>query len=120
VNPAVVMGQMQGGLAQGIGQALMEHAAVDPEGAQLLAGSFMDYAMPRAADIPAFAGALLATPTALNPVGARAVGEAGPTAAPPAVVNAILDALAPRGVTHLDMPATPARVWAAIRAAEGR
>jgi len=110
-----VNGQVHGGVAQGLGQALMEHVVYDSSG-QLLSGSFMDYAMPRAGDIPAFHGALLCTPTALNPLGAKAVGEAGPTAAPPAVVGAILDALAPLGVTHLDMPATPERVWQAIRA----
>jgi carbon-monoxide dehydrogenase large subunit len=111
------MGQLQGGLVQGIGQAMMERVAYDAETAQVLAGSFMDYAMPRAADIPSFAGALLCTPTALNPLGAKAVGEAGPTAAPPAVVAAILDALAPLGVRHIDMPATAETVWRAIRAA---
>jgi carbon-monoxide dehydrogenase large subunit len=115
VNPMVVLGQLQGGLVQGIGQALMEHAVYDPDSAQVMAGSFMDYAMPRASDIPAFDGALLCTPTALNPRGAKAVGEAGPTAAPPAVMSAILDALAPLGVAHLDMPATPERIWRAIR-----
>jgi carbon-monoxide dehydrogenase large subunit len=115
VNPMVVLGQLQGGCVQGIGQALMEHAVVDAETAQPLAGSLMDYALPRASDIPSMAGALLCTPTALNPLGAKAVGEAGPTAAPPAVVNAILDALAPIGVRHIDMPATPELVWQAIR-----
>jgi carbon-monoxide dehydrogenase large subunit len=115
VNPMVVLGQLQGGCAQGIGQALMEHAVVDAQTAQPLAGSLMDYALPRAADLPAMAGALLCTPTTLNPLGAKAVGEAGPTAAPPAVVNAILDALAPFGVRNIDMPATPERVWRAIR-----
>ena len=119
INPMVVMGQLQGGLVQGIGQAMMERVAHDAESAQLLTGSFMDYAMPRAADIPSFNGALLSTPTALNPLGAKAVGEAGPTAAPPAVVAAILDALAPLGVRHLDMPATPETVWRAIREASG-
>jgi carbon-monoxide dehydrogenase large subunit len=114
VNPMVVLGQLQGGLAQGIGQALMEHAVYDTDTAQVMTGSFMDYAMPRATDIPCFDGALLCTPTALNPLGAKAVGEAGPTAAPPAVVGAILDALAPLGVAHIDMPATPERVWQAI------
>ncbi len=115
VNPMVVLGQLQGGCVQGIGQALMEHAVVDAETAQPLAGSLMDYALPRASDVPAMIGALLCTPTAMNPLGAKAVGEAGPTAAPPAVVNAILDALAPFGVRHIDMPATPERVWRAIR-----
>lgn len=117
INPMVVLGQMQGGLVQGIGQALMEGVALDAASAQVIAGSFMDYAMPRAADVPSFAGALLSTPTALNPLGAKAVGEAGPTAAPPAVIAAILDALAPLGVRHIDMPAAPEVVWRAIRAA---
>jgi xanthine dehydrogenase molybdopterin-binding subunit B len=119
LDHALADAQVMGGAAQGIGQALMERVAYDDASGQLITGSFMDYAMPRAADIPSFAGALLSTPTALNPLGAKAVGEAGPTAAPPAVVAAILDALAPLGVRHIDMPATPETVWRAIRAASG-
>jgi len=117
VNPLVVAGQLHGGVAQGVGQALLERAAYDPDSAQVLAGSFMDYAMPRADDLPGFALALTETPTAINPLGAKSIGEAGPTAAPPAVIGAILDALAPLGVRHIDMPATPERVWRAIAAA---
>ncbi|MCC7425513.1 MAG: xanthine dehydrogenase family protein molybdopterin-binding subunit [Alphaproteobacteria bacterium] len=117
VNPTVVAGQLHGGVAQGIGQAMLESARYDPESAQVLAASFMDYAMPRADDLPSFGYALNATPTAINPLGAKSIGEAGPTAAPPAIMGAILDALAPLGVEHLDMPATPHTVWRAIRAA---
>ena len=113
----VVEGQVHGGLAQGIGQALMEHCQYTPEG-QLLSGSYMDYCMPRADDLPPFVVATRCTPTPFNPLGVKGCGEAGAIGAPPAVINAVLDALRPLGVTHIDMPATPQAVWNAIQAAE--
>lgn len=117
IDHAMLEGQVQGGVAQGIGQALMEHIRHDAAGGQLLTGSFMDYALPRACDIPPVEMLDNPHPTAVNPLGAKGGGEAGTIGAPPAVVCAILDALAPRGVTHLDMPATPERIWRALRAA---
>jgi carbon-monoxide dehydrogenase large subunit len=118
VNPAVVEGQLHGGIAQGIGAALMEACRYDAAG-QAITASFFDYAMPQADDLPAFTTLLLAVPCESNPLGAKAVGEAGTVASPPAVVNAIVDALADLGVDHLDLPATPERVWEAIRNARG-
>jgi carbon-monoxide dehydrogenase large subunit len=115
VNPMLTEGQVQGGLAQGIGQALHERTAYDPESGQLLSGSFMDYAIPRAADLPSLQVALHGTPTNANPLGVKGSGQAGAIAAPQTVMLAILDALAPLGVHHLDMPATPEQVWRAIR-----
>ena len=112
VSAAVVHGQMHGGIAQGIGQALLERCVFDGQSGQLLTGSLMDYALPRSADLPAMAIRLHELPTGSNPLGAKAVGEAGPTGAPPAVINAIADAL---GIDHIEMPATPERVWAARR-----
>ncbi len=117
VNPVIVEGQIQGGIAQGIGQALMEEAIFDAESGQLVTGSFMDYAMPRAGDIPNFTISFNNVPCTTNVLGIKGVGEAGSVGALGAVMNAIIDALAPLGITHLDMPATPARVWAAIAAA---
>ncbi len=118
INPMIVEGQVHGGLVQGIGQALMENCVYDPESGQLLTGSFMDYAMPRADDLPTFQLDTLATPCTHNPLGAKGCGEAGAIGSPPAVINAVLDALRPLGVKDLDMPATPARVWQAIAAAK--
>jgi aerobic carbon-monoxide dehydrogenase large subunit len=114
VNPMLVAGQMHGGLAQGIGQALMEHAAHDPATGQLVAGSLMDYALPRAADLPAFRHDTVETASPNNTMGFKGVGELGPIGAPPAVVNAIVDALADAGITHLDMPVTAETVWRAL------
>ena len=114
INPMVVEGQVHGGLAQGIGQALMEHCLYTPEG-QLLTGSYMDYCMPRADDLPSFRVATRCTPTPFNPLGVKGCGEAGAIGAPPAVINAVLDALRPLGVSHIDMPATPNAVWQAIQ-----
>ena len=111
INPMIVHGQMHGGVAQGIGQALMEHAVYDDDG-QLLTGSFMDYCMPRADDLPSFETALTDTQTPNNPLGMKGCGEAGAIGAPPAVINAIVNAL---DIEHLDMPATPLRVWSALR-----
>ena len=120
VNPAGVKGQIHGGVAQGLGQALMEQVAYDRDSGQLLSGSFMDYAMPRANDMPPMHVESNPVPTKLNPMGAKGAGEAGTVGAIPAVMNAVLDALAPVGVTELDMPATGLRVWNAIRAAKSR
>jgi carbon-monoxide dehydrogenase large subunit len=118
VNPMIVEGQVHGGLAQGIGQALLEHCVYNSDG-QLVTGSFTDYAMPRAVDLPNFNVELSkGTPCTHNPLGAKGCGEAGAIGSPPAVMNAILDALAPLGVRDLDMPATPYRVWQAIQAAK--
>jgi carbon-monoxide dehydrogenase large subunit len=119
INPVIVDGQIHGGLAQGIGQALYENCAYDAEG-QLLSGSFLTYALPRAADLPMFKVGLHVTPCVHNPLGVKGVGEIGSIGVPPAVMNAVLDALAPAGVTHLDMPATPERVWRALREARGQ
>jgi carbon-monoxide dehydrogenase large subunit len=117
INPMIVDGQIHGGLAQGIGQALMECVAYDAESGQLLSGSFMDYAMPRAADLPLFTAEHREIPCLTNPIGIKGAGEGGAVGAPPAVVNALLDALRPLGIVDIDMPATPFKVWQAIRAA---
>src|SRR6266850_585089 len=117
VNPLLVKGQIHGGVVQGLGQALFENLVYDDTTAQLLAGSFMDYAMPRADDMPFFEVDSHEVVTEVNPLGAKGVGEAGTVGALPALVNAVNDALAPLGVRHLDMPLTPERVWSAIRGA---
>ena len=114
INPMIVEGQIHGGLAQGIGQALLENCVYDENG-QLLTSSFMNYAMPRAADLPSFDVGHHVTPCTHNPLGAKGVGEVGSIGVPPAVINAVLDALAPLGVGDIEMPATPERVWRAIR-----
>ena len=113
VNPLLVEGQVQGGIAQSIGQALFEQTVYD-EGGQLLTGEFMDYAIPRAGDIPDFLLGSTVTPSPSNPLGVKGVGEAGTIGATPAIANAVVDALAPLGVKHLDMPFTPEKVWRAI------
>jgi aerobic carbon-monoxide dehydrogenase large subunit len=116
INPLICHGQIEGALAQGIGQALMENVAFDPESGQMLSASFTDYAMPRASDLPLhYELDFIDVPAKTNPLGVKGIGEAGCVGAPPAVMNAILDALRPRGVQHLDMPATPRRVWEALR-----
>jgi carbon-monoxide dehydrogenase large subunit len=121
VNPMLVKGQIHGGIVQGVGQGLFEELTYDGTTGQLLAGSFMDYAMPRADDVPYFDIDAHEVPTKVNPLGAKGVGEAGTVGALPALLNAVNDALAPLGVRHLDMPVTAPRVWAAIRgAAVGR
>jgi len=117
INPMIVEGQVHGGVAQGIGQALLEHCVYDTSSGQLLTGSMMDYALPRADDMPAFQVDTKVTPCTHNPLGAKGCGEAGAIGSPAALMNAVLDALAPVGVTHLDMPASPHRVWKAIRQA---
>jgi aerobic carbon-monoxide dehydrogenase large subunit len=120
INPLLVEGQVHGGAAQGIGQALME-AMVHGVGGEPRVSGFGEYAMPRAADLPAFETGHTEVPTKLNPLGAKGVGEGATIGATPAVVNAVLDALAPLGVTEVPMPMTPMRVWQAIeRAREGR
>ena len=117
VNPLLVDGQVHGGVAQGLGQAVFENCVYDAGSGQLLSGSFMDYCLPRADDFPPFALATNDAPTAQNPFGIKGCGEAGAIPAPAAAVNAVLDALRERGVTHLDMPLTPERVWRALAAA---
>jgi len=113
VNPMLVKGQIHGGVVQGLGQGLCEALVYDETG-QLLAGSFMDYAMPRADDVPAFEVDSYEVPTRVNPLGAKGVGEAGTVGALPALMNAVNDALAPLGLRHIDMPVTAERVWRAI------
>jgi carbon-monoxide dehydrogenase large subunit len=120
INPMIVDGQVHGGIGQGIGQALLENCVYDENG-QLASGSFMDYAMPRADDLPMYAvDHSSITPCTHNPLGVKGCGEAGAIGSPPAVINAVVDALQSGGhnVTHLDMPASPDRVWAAIQAAK--
>ena len=114
INPLILHGQTHGGIAQGAGQALLEHAYYDPADGQMLAGSLMDYTLPRADDFPFFATEIMEVPTPTNPLGVRGGGEGGTTPALAVVVNAIVDALSPYGVRHIDMPATPERVWRAM------
>jgi aerobic carbon-monoxide dehydrogenase large subunit len=114
LNPLLVAGQVHGGVVQGLGQALMEHAIYDDSG-QLLTGSFMDYAMPHAAEMPSMHVSTVEVPCKNNPLGVKGCGEAGSVASPAAVINAIIDALADLGVRHVDMPATPHRVWQVIQ-----
>ncbi|NKW71656.1 xanthine dehydrogenase family protein molybdopterin-binding subunit [Rhodobacteraceae bacterium R_SAG10] len=118
INPMIVEGQIHGGIGQGIGQALVESCVYDDNG-QLLTGSYMDYAMPRADDFPFFdVDQTCSTPCTHNPLGAKGCGEAGAIGAPPTVVNAVVDALSDLGITHIDMPLSPSRVWSAIQAAK--
>ena len=117
VNPLLVKGQIHGGVAQGLGQVLMEAIRYEPGSGQLQTGSFMDYAMPRAADVPAMTVISNPVPTPTNPLGVKGAGEAGCVGALPAITSALLDALAPVGVTAFEMPATPDRVWAAMQQA---
>jgi len=114
INPLLVEGQIQGGIAHSIGQALTEHTVYSEEG-QLLTGEFTDYALPRASDIPEYRMGATVTPSPANPMGVKGVGEAGTIGAAPAIANAVIDALTPLGVRHLDMPFTPEKVWRAIR-----
>ena len=116
VNPLLVAGQVHGGVVQGIGQILFEQAVYDRVSGQLLTGSFMDYCLPRADDLPSFELDLVEVPCSTNPLGAKGAGEAGATGSLPAVVNALLDALGEVGVTEIGLPATPERVWQAIQA----
>jgi carbon-monoxide dehydrogenase large subunit len=117
VNPMILHGQTHGGIAQGVGQALWEWCAYDPETGQLLSSTLMDYAVPRADALPSFTTEISEVPSTAHPLGLRGGGEGGTTPALGAVINAICDALADLGVEHIEMPATPERVWQAIRAA---
>jgi aerobic carbon-monoxide dehydrogenase large subunit len=119
VNPLIIHGQVHGGIAQGAGQALMEHVHYDPESGQLLAASFMDYAMPRASDLPSYDTELSEIPSSTHPLGIRPAGEGGTVPALAVIINAIVDALSEFGVRHIEMPATPERVWQAIAEARG-
>ncbi len=120
VNPLIIHGQVHGGIAQGVGQALLEHAYYDPESGQMLTGSLMDYAMPRASDLVNYITEISEVPSSTHPLGIRPAGEGGTVPALAVVVNAIVDALADLGVRHVEMPATPERVWRAIEAARSR
>ena len=118
INPLLVEGQVHGGILQGIGQAVLEQSAYDCDG-QLLSGSFMDYALPRAFDAPPFRVESHPVPAKSNPLGTKGCGEAGCAGALTSVMNAIVDALRPHGVSNLEMPATPERVWRALQSADG-
>ena len=117
INPLIVDGQVHGGVVQGIGQALLENGVYDGDG-QLLSGTFMDYTMPRADDVPSFKTDITETPCPFNPLGVKGCGEIGAIGSPPAVINAVINALSDYGVTDIEMPATPERVWSAIRAGQ--
>ena len=118
INPMIVDGMVHGGITQGIGQALQEEAIYDDNG-QLLTGSMMDYAVPTADVLPSFELDRTVTPSTTNPMGVKGAGETGTIASSPAVINAVVDALAPFGVKHIDMPVKPERVWRAMQAARG-
>jgi carbon-monoxide dehydrogenase large subunit len=120
INPMIVRGQQQGGVVQGIGQALMEHQVYDRSSGQLLTGSFMDYAMPHAGELPNVECELEEIPCKTNPLGVKGIGESGTIGAPPTIINALIDALSPFGVDQIDMPATPLRVWETIQRAKGK
>jgi carbon-monoxide dehydrogenase large subunit len=119
INPLIVHGQTHGGIAQGVGEALWEHARYDSDTGQMLSATFMDYAIPRADGLPSFTTEISEVPSTTNPLGLRGGGEGGTTPALGAVINAIVDALAELGVEHIELPATPERVWRAIRAGRG-
>jgi carbon-monoxide dehydrogenase large subunit len=118
INPMICEGQIHGGIAQGVGQALFENIVYDQKSGQLITGSFLDYGMPRAGDFPQIVSEFVEIPATTNPLGVKGIGEAGTIAAPPTVVNAVLDALRDLGVEHLDMPLTPARIWQAANGAK--
>jgi carbon-monoxide dehydrogenase large subunit len=115
INPMIVDGMVHGGIAQGVGQALWEHGVYSADG-HLLAQTMMEYAVPKAAQLPSYQTDRTVTPSPINPLGVKGAGETGTIAATPTVVNAVLDALAPLGITHIDMPLTPARIWQAVQA----
>ena len=117
VNPLLLAGQVHGGIAQGVGQALLEGCVYDEKTGQLVTGSFMDYCMPRAYHLPEIEFAFNIVPCTTNPLGIKGAGEAGAIGAPPAVINALVNALSELGIDHIDMPATPRRVWEAIQRA---
>ena len=119
INPVTLKGQIHGGIAQGLGQVLMEQVVYDPDSGQLMTGSFQDYAMPRADDLAETRIGGNPVPTGNNPLGVKGAGEAGTCGALPAGMNAVIDALRQAGVEGMDMPATPARVWAALRDGNG-
>jgi len=115
INPMIVEGQLHGGIAQGIGQALCEICFYDSTSGQLLSGSFMDYCMPRADNLPRMTISTHSMPSVHTPMGVKGCGEVGTIGSPAAVTNAVVDALSPYGVSHIDMPATPNRIWSLIR-----
>jgi carbon-monoxide dehydrogenase large subunit len=114
INPMIVDGQLHGGIAQGVAQALWEHGVYDTSG-QLLTASLMEYGVPKASMLPAFELDRTVTPSPVNPLGIKGAGEAGAIASPAAVANAVMDALAPFGITHIDIPLTPAKIWQAVQ-----
>jgi carbon-monoxide dehydrogenase large subunit len=118
INPLLIDGQVHGGIAHAIGQALYEHVEYDEDG-QLVTGTFVDYALPTAAELPSFETDRTVTPSPVNSLGAKGVGEAGTIAASAAVTNAVIDALRPVGIDYINMPLTPMRVWEAIEEAKG-
>jgi carbon-monoxide dehydrogenase large subunit len=120
INPLLLAGQVNGGIAQGVGQAMLERTAYDRDSGQLVSGTLLDYALPRADDLPALEFAYNIVPCRTNPLGVKGAGEAGAIGSPPALINAIVDALNQLGIDHIDMPATPEVVWRAIRAAQPR
>jgi len=117
INPMIVHGQSQGGIVQGIGQAMFEHTIYDRSSGQLHTGSFLDYCIPRADQLPSIEPISNDCPSPTNPLGVKGAGEGGTTGAPATIMNAISNALAPAGVSRIDMPATPHRVWQAIQEA---
>jgi carbon-monoxide dehydrogenase large subunit len=117
INPLLAAGQIHGGVVQGIAQALYEEVSYDPDSGQLLTGSLLDYAVPRAEHVPDIRAFFQETPSPTNPIGVKGIGESGSIAAPPCIVHAVLDALSPFDIKHLDMPLTPPRVWSAINSA---
>jgi carbon-monoxide dehydrogenase large subunit len=117
INPIIVDGQVHGGIAQGIAQALYEEAVYDEDG-MLITGSMVDYMIPGAPELPNYTLDRTVTPSPTNPMGVKGIGEAGTIGSPPAVINAVIDALEPLGVTSIDMPASPMRVWETIQAAQ--
>ena len=119
INPMLCHGQMHGGIAQGIGQALYEGVDYDESG-QLLTGSLLDYALPKSEQIPRMRTSFQVTPSPTNPLGVKGIGEAGCVAAPPVIVSAVCDALKSFGITHIDMPLTPPKVWRAIHDARSK